>query len=91
LYWDTDVAGHEVYDRDHQDKLVSSTKPAGGGGTDPACIPVYIKERGIKPECVVVLTDGYVGSWGKWEHPVLWCVVGGYKPTPTTGAVIYVD
>jgi predicted metal-dependent peptidase len=91
LYWDTDVAGHEIYDRDHQDKLTSSTKPAGGGGTDPACIPVYIKERGIKPECVVVLTDGYVGSWGKWEHPVLWCVVGGYKPTPTTGAVIYVD
>ena len=91
LYWDTDVAGHEIYDRDHQDKLVSSTKPAGGGGTDPACIPVYIKDRGIKPECVVVLTDGYVGSWGKWEHPVLWCVVGGYKPKPTTGAVIYVD
>jgi predicted metal-dependent peptidase len=91
LYWDTEVAGHEVYDRDKQDKLTQSTKPAGGGGTDPACIPVYIKERGIKPECVVVLTDGYVGSWGKWEHPVLWCVVGGYKPNPPVGAVIYVD
>lgn len=91
LYWDTEVAGHEVYDRDRQDKLVTSTKPAGGGGTDPSCIPKYIKDRGIKPECVVVLTDGYVGGWGKWEHPVLWCVVGGYKPNPPVGAVIYVD
>jgi predicted metal-dependent peptidase len=91
LYWDTEVAAHEIYDRDKQDKLTQSTKPAGGGGTDPACIPVYIKERGIKPECVVVLTDGYVGGWGKWEHPVLWCVVGGYKPNPPVGAVIYVD
>lgn len=91
LYWDTEVAAHEVYGRDQLDKLVKSTKPAGGGGTDPACIPAYIQTKGIKPECVVVLTDGYVGSWGTWQHPVLWAICGGYKPRPDVGVAIYVD
>lgn len=91
LYWDTEVAGHEVYGRDQLDKLVKSTKPAGGGGTDPACIPAYLKEKQLKPECVIVLTDGYVGSWGTWEHPVLWAICGGYKPRPDVGVAIYVD
>jgi predicted metal-dependent peptidase len=91
LYWDTEVAAHEVYAREELGKLVSSTKPAGGGGTDAACIPEYIKARGIKPECAVVLTDGYVSSWGKWQHPVLWCVVGGNKATAPVGQTIHVQ
>ena len=91
IYWDTEVAKHEVYPRDKQDKLVQSTKPAGGGGTDPSCIPKYIEANNLNPECVVVLTDGYVGAWGTWKHPLLWCVVGGYKPTPSVGAVVYVN
>ena len=91
LYWDTEVAQHEVYGRDDLHKLVKSTKPAGGGGTDPACIPKYIEAKGLKPDCVVVLTDGYVGGWGTWRHPVLWCIAGGYKPRPSTGVAIYID
>jgi predicted metal-dependent peptidase len=91
LYWDTEVAGHEVYGREDLGKLVKSTKPAGGGGTDPACIPEYIRDKQLKPECVVVLTDGYVGGWGTWAHPVLWAITGGYKPTPSVGAAIYID
>jgi len=91
LYWDTEVARHEVYGRDELGKLVDSTKPAGGGGTDAACIPAYIKERGIKPECAVVLTDGYVSSWGKWEHPVLWCIVNGSQGNAPVGQTIHVN
>ena len=91
MYWDTDVAAHEVYGRDDLSNLVKSTKPAGGGGTDPACIPEYMQTKNIKPECAIVLTDGYVGGWGQWTCPVLWCVVGGYKPTPSVGTAIYVD
>jgi predicted metal-dependent peptidase len=92
IYWDAEVAAHEVYGRDKQDKLVDSTKPAGGGGTDPACVPTYMKANQIKPECVVMLTDGYVfGSWGNWDCPVLWCIVGGNKAQPPVGAAIYVD
>lgn len=72
LYWDTSVCQHEKYDRDQLSNLLSSTKPKGGGGTDPACIPKYISEHKLKPECAIILTDGYVGSWGKWDCPTLW-------------------
>lgn len=73
LYWDTDVCQHEKYEQDQLDNLLSSTKPRGGGGTDPQCIPDYIRKHKLKPECAVILTDGYVSSWGTgWECPTLW-------------------
>lgn len=73
LYWDTEVCTHEKYERDEFDAMMTTTKPAGGGGTCPQCIPDYIKDAGLKPECVIVLTDGYVDTWGTgWSAPVLW-------------------
>lgn len=73
LYWDTQVCQHEKYDADTIDGLMQSTKPAGGGGTSPQCIPDHIKAHKIEAECAVVLTDGYVSSWGEgWPCPVLW-------------------
>jgi len=73
LYWDTEVCRHEPYDRDQIDSILQSTKPAGGGGTDPQCIPDYIKAKGIKAECAVILTDGHVWQWGEgWSVPLLW-------------------
>jgi predicted metal-dependent peptidase len=74
LYWDTRVAQHEKYERDQLENLLSSTKPRGGGGTAPSCITKYIAKHKLKPECAVVLSDGYVGSdWGgTWPCPVLW-------------------
>lgn len=93
LYWDTAVAGHEVYGIGDGDKLMASTKPKGGGGTSPSCITEYMKSHNLKPECSVVLTDGYVGNdWGgDWSSPVLWAIVGGCKEVPKKGSVIYVD
>ena len=90
LYWDTEVAAHEIYSRDELDKLVGKTKPAGGGGTNASCVPAYIKERGLKPECVIMLTDGYVSDWGKWEQPVLWCIVNGSSNRAPVGQTIHV-
>lgn len=75
LYWDTQVCQHEKYDQDSLDSLLTTTKPKGGGGTDPQCIPTYLADNRIKPECVIVLTDGYVDNWGKgWAAPVLWAI-----------------
>ena len=62
LYWDSEVAGHEEYDEANVVNIVSSTKPRGGGGTSPSCVTEYLKEKAIKPECVIMLTDGYVGD-----------------------------
>ena len=93
LYWDGEVAGHEVYGQGEGDKLMASTKPKGGGGTSPSCITKYLKKQNIVPECVVVLSDGYVGGdWGgTWSSPVLWCIVGSCKDIPSVGQSIHME
>lgn len=92
LYWDCEVAGHEVYEGGAVSNIVSSTKPKGGGGTSPSCVSAYLKEKNIKPECIVVLTDGYVGSdWGsEWTAEVLWCIVGGNTEVAPNGKTVHV-
>jgi predicted metal-dependent peptidase len=92
LYWDTDVAAHEMYTQEQLDKLTSSTKPKGGGGTDVTCVSKYLKDNQIKPECIIIMTDGYLnGDWGTWTAPVLWVIVGGNKVVPPMGTAIYLD
>ncbi len=90
LYWDTVVRKQEVYLQDELDGLVNATKPAGGGGTDATCVPQYLNEHGIKPECVVMLTDGYVGGWGQWSVPVLWCILNNKKATADVGKTVHI-
>ena len=72
MYWDTEVCAHEKYDRGDYESIMSSTKPMGGGGTTARCIPRYIEAHKLNPECVIVLTDGYISGWGDWKHPVFW-------------------
>jgi len=93
LYWDCDVAAHEVYEGSEVSNIVSSTKPKGGGGTSPSCVSTYLKEKGIKPECIIMLTDGYVGSdWGSdWTAEVLWCIVGGNDEIAPNGKTVHVE
>jgi len=93
LYWDCDVAAHEVYEGSEVSNIVSSTKPKGGGGTSPSCVSKYLKEKGIKPECIIMLTDGYVGSdWGSdWTAEVLWCIVGGNTDVAPNGKTVHVE
>lgn len=78
VYWDSSVAAHEEYDELSVPNIVSSTKPAGGGGTDPRAMMTYLKEKNITPECIVMLTDGYIGEWGnEWNAPILWAICNG--------------
>jgi len=92
IYWDTEVARHEVYTQEKLGTLASSTKPAGGGGTAVRCVSTYLKDNQIKPECVIIMTDGYLyGDWGTWSAPVLWVIVGGNKVVPPVGSAIYLD
>jgi len=92
LYWDTTVAGHETYDMGNMSALLQSTKPKGGGGTDPSCVTPYLKDKQIKPECIVMLTDGWIGdNWGTYDVPVLWVVVGGSNVSPVGKTVTVRD
>jgi predicted metal-dependent peptidase len=92
LYWDTRVCRDEYYMQNQLDDIAKSTKPAGGGGTAVGCVPAYMREKQIKPQAVVVLTDGYLGgSWGTWEVPVLWCVLNNKSARPSTGKAVHID
>jgi predicted metal-dependent peptidase len=93
IYWDGEVAGHEKYEGGAVSNIVSSTKPKGGGGTDPSCVSKYLRDENIKPECVIVLTDGYVPNWGdEWTAPTMWVISGGNTSAVSEhGKTIYLE
>ena len=93
IYWDGDVAAHEKYEGAEVSNIVSSTKPKGGGGTDPSCVSKYLKDEGIKPEAIIVLTDGYVPNWGdEWTAPIMWVISGGNTSAVADhGKTIYLE
>jgi predicted metal-dependent peptidase len=92
--WDGIVESHEQYEGNNVSSQDIQTM-RGGGGTDPRCVAVYLKEKGIKPECVVILTDGYISDWGDddlWQNvPVLWAIVGNNKVVAPMGKTIHVE
>lgn len=93
IYWDSAVASHEEYDELSVANIVSSTKPKGGGGTDPRAMMHYLKEKNITPECIVMLTDGCIGKndWGnEWPAPILWVVCGGDTVNAPCGKTIHI-
>lgn len=99
LYWDTKVCADEMYENETStntggmplSSLISSTKPAGGGGTDVRCVNTYMQDNQITAQAVIVLTDGYLnGSWGEWSAPVLWCILSHKSAMPTVGEAIHI-
>lgn len=92
IYWDAQVASHETYESDAVSNIVSSTRPLGGGGTDPTCMMRYMKDKSLEPECIVMLTDGYVdGRWGnEWPAPIVWVVTGPSKFVASSGKTIHI-
>ena len=92
LYWDTEVCADEKYVGAEVENLVNSTKPKGGGGTTVECVTEYMTQHGVKPQAVVVLTDGYLGGkWGTRPCPVLWCIVGNKNAVPDVGKYVHVE
>jgi predicted metal-dependent peptidase len=93
LYWDAEVTGHEEYKQGDYGAIESAMRPVGGGGTDPSCVPRYLKENNIKPDCIVMLTDGEVfGQWGdNWPAPVLWVIAGSTSIVAGTGKTVHVE
>ena len=95
LYWDTEVAGHETYTGNDKRDLVHKTKPRGGGGTDPDCLPPYIAQHGLNPDAFIVLTDGYMSSrpdrWAAISKPILWCIIGNKQFGIPRGQLVNVN
>lgn len=75
MYWDSNVVRHEEYDGATVANIVSSTQPAGGGGTDPTCVHTHLSQRHIVPDAIVMFTDGAIDDWGtQWNAPILWVI-----------------
>lgn len=92
LYWDHHVASHEAYDACTLPNIVSSTKPTGGGGTDPDCVAEWIAKERVNPECIIMITDGYFHTRADWPCPILWVVTeGGTITNINTGKIIEME
>ena len=51
----------------------------------------YMREKGIKPEAIIVLTDGYIDNWGAdWNAPILWTIVRNKTTVAPVGKTIHV-
>lgn len=94
LWWDTRVAGEQLFEDKDYKGLVSMLKPAGGGGTRVGCVAEHIKKENLTADCVIVFTDGYVESDIKWdiEAPTLWMVTEhkGFVP-PASGKLVVME
>ena len=91
LYWGCSVVGDESYDMHELDRLITSTKPRGGGGTDVNCVTEYMADEGIKPQACIVITDGDLYSgWGDWTCPVLWTIMDNKSAVPSVGKAVHI-
>jgi predicted metal-dependent peptidase len=97
LYWDTAVAGHETYQGAELASITEVTQAKGGGGTSPECVPHYMKEKDMNPECLIFLTDGFIGRQDPNDYqigkPILWCIKGNtsFDGSDVVGKVVHVE
>lgn len=89
--WDGAVGYHEEFTADTFQYAPSIKQVHGGGGTDPTCVAAYLKEKQIKPDAIIMLTDGEIDNWGNWESPILWVIANNTKITAPVGKTINLE
>jgi predicted metal-dependent peptidase len=93
LWWDTHVHGEQVFAVDDYDNIRKLLKPQGGGGTRVSCVSEYIVKNKLAPDCVVILTDGYLEENIQWAAKVdtLWLVKGNSRFVPPSGKKLTIE
>lgn len=76
LWWDTDVRAEQVFSPSQYDNITRLAKPMGGGGTRASCVSDFMGKHNIKPDAVLMFTDGYTEDRINWQvtAPTLWLV-----------------
>ena len=74
LECDSSVARHTVFSRDELHNIANISELRGGDGTDMRRIFQYVDEHNLKPDAVVVLTDGYTPFPSACTVPSLWAI-----------------
>ena len=59
-YWDTEVT--DTYLKIKSEKDILKCIPRHSGGTDINCVYNWIRDNKVKPDVMVILTDGYFGQ-----------------------------
>jgi len=92
IWWDTSVHSEQVFTDDYEG-IRRLLKPQGGGGTHVGCVSDYIVKKKLKPDCTIILTDGYLEDNIRWDAgvDVLWVVKGNRRFVPPTGKVIFIE
>jgi predicted metal-dependent peptidase len=79
VYWDAEIQAHEIFTGGVKD-IVHRTSPKGGGGTNPDVVVDLIVEKQLKPDAIIMLSDGYMHTnrqkWAAITKPTLWCIIG---------------
>lgn len=87
---DATIQSHKVFDQGSLDSLGAITELHGGGGTDMRVIFEHVKQNNIKPEAIVILTDGYTPFPEELPCPTLWAVTENGLTTPI-GTTIHLE
>lgn len=95
IWWDTRVAGEQLFTPAQYASIAKLFKPKGGGGTSPGAVVQYVRAKKYKPVAAIWLTDGYLdGSEGQargMDIPQLWGVVDNTAFRAPTGKVVQIN
>jgi predicted metal-dependent peptidase len=87
------VRSEQVFDRSQISEITKLMKPRGGGFTRVGCVSDYIRQRNLTPDCLIVLTDGWVERDVQWDisTPTLWTVTENAGFRPPAGRVVKIN
>jgi predicted metal-dependent peptidase len=95
IWWDTRVAGEQLFTPTQYASIAKLFKPKGGGGTSPGAVVQYVRAKKYKPVAAIWLTDGYLdGSEGQargMDIPQLWGVVDNTAFRAPVGKVVQIN
>lgn len=87
---DAAVAKHSVFAQEDLHKVALISEMHGGGGTDMRVAFDYIEKNNIKPEVVIVCTDGYTPFPVSCNYKSLWLITTQGITSPV-GSTINVE
>lgn len=79
---DATIQAHTVYDHTTLDSIQSKKTLSGGGGTDMREIFKLVATNNLKPEAIIVLTDGMTPYPDTLEYPTLWAITEKHITAP---------
>lgn len=84
---DASVQSHEIYDESTVHLLESKKELKGGGGTDMRVVFKYMEEKGLTPQAVIGLTDGYTPWPESVAFPTLWAITDPHTTAPVGSSI----